>query len=243
MGSQTGSELGQGQSIRQVAGNRAYEVLPLEEGRALIQDWDELGSEEKVRLIFTGISKTAGLVGGTTAMARNGLAVARPTPTAPVPGVAATAIPRPKAAPPTARPTWQASEVNEALELGDFGFTTQQSYLNGARVRRGTKDSVRPDLVSENLKLAVDVKNYNLTTARGRYAVQQDILAQVNYRTAHLPGGFRQGVILDVRGQAVNDRLLQNLTNRLVRKSGGVLREENIWRDPHFRTSVNVEFR
>ena len=38
--------------------------MPLEEARALIQDWDYLSDADKARLISMGISKTAGLIAG-----------------------------------------------------------------------------------------------------------------------------------------------------------------------------------
>ena len=63
-GTQSGVELGTGTSVSQVIQNRVYEGMPLEEARALIQDWDDLSDADKARLISLGISKTAGTIAG-----------------------------------------------------------------------------------------------------------------------------------------------------------------------------------
>jgi hypothetical protein len=41
---------------------QAYDMLPMEEARALIQDWDRLSAEEKARYMALGISKTASTI-------------------------------------------------------------------------------------------------------------------------------------------------------------------------------------
>lgn len=50
--------------VSQGVQNWAYNTLPMEEGRALIQDWDTLSTEERIRLGFTAVSKTASLAAG-----------------------------------------------------------------------------------------------------------------------------------------------------------------------------------
>ncbi len=133
----------------------------------------------------------------------------------------------PASAPPM-RPAWQASEKTAGAELEGFGFQEQKSYLAGKEVPYGTRGSVRPDLVSENLKLTVDVKNYNVATPQGRYNLVQDVIEQVPTRAANLPAGTRQGLILDIRGQTVSEKLLDAMIKRIVTKSNGAIPAENV---------------
>jgi RHS repeat-associated protein len=63
-GDTSGKELAEGKSGWQVFQNRVYEGMPMEEARALIQDWDTLTDADKARLISMGISKTASVVAG-----------------------------------------------------------------------------------------------------------------------------------------------------------------------------------
>jgi filamentous hemagglutinin len=118
--------------------------------------------------------------------------------------------------------------VDSTAELAEFGFRGQRSYLGGRQVPYGTPGSVRPDLVSENLKLSVDVKNYNVTTAQGRHRLVQDVIGQTGPRAANLPEGMRQGVIIDIRGQQVSDKLLNRMIDRIVKQSNGAIQPENI---------------
>jgi RHS repeat-associated protein len=83
-GTQSGTELGEGKSAWQVVQNRVYEGMPLEEARALIQDWDYLSDADKARLISMGISKTASVIVGARGLqqiASGAATVATPKPT------------------------------------------------------------------------------------------------------------------------------------------------------------------
>ena len=133
----------------------------------------------------------------------------------------------PSAGPP-ARPTWQAAQASPAEDLAGFGFKPEPSYLGGKPVPYGTKGSVRPDYASESIKLSVDVKDYGVTTPQGRWRLVKDVVGQTEARAANLPQGMRQGVIIDLRGQEVSDKLLQNMLDRIVKKSNGQIRPDDI---------------
>ena len=57
--------------------------------------------------------------------------------------------------------------------------------------------------------------NYNLATKSGRYNVARDIGRQAIKRESNLPLGTKQGVILDIRGQVVEPRLLDAPETRI----------------------------
>jgi filamentous hemagglutinin len=65
-------------------------------------------------------------------------------------------------------------------------------------------------------------------TAQGRYRLVQDILGQTGARAANLPEGMRQGVIIDLRGQQISDKLLKSMLGRIVEQSKGAIQPENI---------------
>jgi RHS repeat-associated protein len=127
-----------------------------------------------------------------------------------------------------ARPSWQAAQAGPAADLAGFGFEAEPSYLNGQRVPYGTPGSVRPDYASELVKLSVDVKNYDVTTAQGRWRLVNDVVGQAEKRASNLPEGMRQGVRIDLRGQQLSDKLLQGMLNRIVKKSDGRIQPDNI---------------
>lgn len=62
----------------------------------------------------------------------------------------------------------------------------------------------------------------------GRSRLVRMVVDQANSRSTNLPSGYRQGLILDVRGQTVSSRLLNAMVNRIARKTGGAIRPENI---------------
>jgi hypothetical protein len=135
----------------------------------------------------------------------------------------------PESAAPPPWPSWQTSESDFTKQLEEVGFERQGSYLDGKEVRYGTSGSVRPDLSNEGLALSVDVKNYDVASAKGRYRLVQDVIGQVESRSQNLPPGMRQGVVIDIRGQTISDKLLQRLVDRIVDKSNGAISPENIY--------------
>lgn len=101
------------------------------------------------------------------------------------------------------RPTWQQSEEDATKYFKKHGkFEPQQSFKNGKPAKYGTKGSVRPDLYKEGT--SIDVKNYNVESAKGRYNLVRNIKRQYYQRLEHLPPGTNQKVLIDVRGQNVS---------------------------------------
>ena len=130
---------------------------------------------------------------------------------------------------PPVRPSWQTSEGTVSSELKQLGFKEQKSYLGGKEVPYGTPGSVRPDLSHQAFKLSVDVKNYDVASAKGRYRLVQDVVAQATKRFPNLPAGMRQGIVIDIRGQTISERLLDRLVDRIVKQSGGTIEPQNIF--------------
>ena len=133
----------------------------------------------------------------------------------------------PESGPPP-RPRWQAAQADPGADLAGFGFEPEPSYRGGKRVPYGTRGSVRPDYVSERVRLSVDVKDYDVATPQGRWRLVKDVVGQTGERAANLPEGIRQGVLIDIRGQQISDKLLQRMLDRIVTKSNGVIQPENI---------------
>lgn len=74
-----------------------------------------------------------------------------------------------------------------------------------------------------------DVKNYDVASAKGCYRLVQDVLAQATRRSPNLPPGMRQGIVVDIRGQTISQRLLDRLVDRIVKQSGGTIGPQNIF--------------
>ena len=126
------------------------------------------------------------------------------------------------------RPSWLSSEKSAHEELQSLGFQSQKSFLNGREVSYGTSGSVRPDEYSSLYNMAVDVKNYSVETAAGRGKLVSNVLGQARERAIHLPAGTRQGLIIDIRGQTVDQRLLDAMVGRIARRSNGAISIDDI---------------
>ena len=136
--------------------------------------------------------------------------------------------PAPKSGAPT-RPTWQTAQAGPKVELSDFAFEPEPTFLGGEPAPYGTPGSVRPDYASTKMRLSVDVKNYDVTTSGGRYRLVKNIIGQTARRAANLPEGMRQGVWIDIRGQVVSEALLERMLARITKRSGGLIQPENIY--------------
>jgi len=95
----------------------------------------------------------------------------------------------------------------------------------GERHREG---GVRPDNYSDRLKVAVEVKNYDISTPAGRRSLVAKIAQQVRQRSAHLPPGARQTVVIDVRGQAIPPTQLETLRQSVHGAGGGLVQLDDI---------------
>lgn len=124
------------------------------------------------------------------------------------------------------RPSWRQSEMDVTAPLENQGFRTQVSFKDGAEVPYGTKGSTRPEAYKNGL--SIEVKNYNVETAQGRSNLVRNVSKQAKHRAKNLPVGTKQQVNIDVRGQNVSRAELNKIVNRVVDKSDGALKAENI---------------
>jgi hypothetical protein len=120
------------------------------------------------------------------------------------------------------RPSWQDSEARVSDDLG-HEFEDQRSFRGGKEVAHGEAGSVRPDNYSGQHKMAVDVKNYDLTTPEGRQRLVKIVVSQAEERGVHLPPGTRQGFVLEVRGQIVSETVLESLRQRILARTQGLV--------------------
>lgn len=105
------------------------------------------------------------------------------------------------------RPSWRQSELDGALDYPDH--LPQQSFLQGKPVPYGTKGSVRPDFYCKGS--SIDYKNYDISTAVKRNNLVRNITNQYFRRVAELPSGTIQTFVIDIRGQAIGDSVLNEL--------------------------------
>jgi hypothetical protein len=124
------------------------------------------------------------------------------------------------------RPSWRTSELDVGAGIRGQGYRAQVSFKDGYEVRYGTKGSVRPEYY--NPGNGIEVKNYNVETARGRAKLVRDVSVQVIGRVGSLPEGTAQSVYIDVRGQSVSRSDLKAMVNRIVQRSNGALHPSNI---------------
>ncbi|WBB33486.1 LXG domain-containing protein [Parvimonas micra] len=114
------------------------------------------------------------------------------------------------------RPSWRKSEVDTGKNYTNY--EPQKSFLNGKEVPYGTKGSVRPDYYID--EHSVEVKNYNIETHYGQNSLVYNISKQVKQRLSNLPEGTRQTIVIDVRGQLVNNSILKEIKDRIITKVG-----------------------
>jgi hypothetical protein len=123
------------------------------------------------------------------------------------------------------RPTWQQSEVDVGERLGP-GYEPQRSFMGGDPVPGNTQGSVRPDWYAPGD--AVEVKNYDVETTAGRSRLVRNVGDQLAERTAHLPEGTAQRVVVDIRGQELAIPERRVLAERIAERSGGAVRPADI---------------
>ena len=115
------------------------------------------------------------------------------------------------------RSTWQTSEKYIGKILGE-GFESQKSFLGRKIVDYGTEGSARPEFYNEALKMAIEVKNYALTS-RGKISnLIGNISGQINYRHYNLPKGTYQSIYIDVTGQDLSKKLQNEIIERINSK-------------------------
>ena len=113
------------------------------------------------------------------------------------------------------RPTWRQSEKDAAKDFPEYREQVSFKKEDGIvkEVPYGTKGSVRPDLYKEGH--SIDIKNYNISTSSGRSSLKRNINKQYNQRLDNLPEDTLQTVIIDIRGQDVPKKNIEQLADDL----------------------------
>ena len=127
---------------------------------------------------------------------------------------------------PGQRPSWRQSELDDARDLAP-DFEPQVAFKNGQEVGSTTRESKRPDGVTKDKRSeSFETKNYDINgNSRG---LVRDVVDQVLERAQHLPPGMQQNIRIDVRGQQVSKMQLEDVAQRIVERSNGLLRREHI---------------
>ena len=122
------------------------------------------------------------------------------------------------------RPTPQQSEQDVGKTL-PIGAREQVSFKDGKEVDYGTPDSVRPDWCIGNT-CSIEVKNYDIHDNRN--GLINIIAEQAIERAKHLPKGMVQRVVIDLRGQGYKQIDLDDISDKIMKKSNGTIKLENI---------------
>jgi hypothetical protein len=101
----------------------------------------------------------------------------------------------------------------------------QASFLNGRPCSHGIPESIRVDNFVNGL-VASEMKNYNLTTNQA--GLVRDIVDQAIKHQRHLPPGTRQTFTIDTRGQVCTLEMRENIRSTILRKTNGVLTDNDI---------------
>ncbi|AOP16108.1 hypothetical protein ETA57_15595 [Bacillus licheniformis] len=115
------------------------------------------------------------------------------------------------------RPTWRQSEVDVGKDYPDY--SAQKSFIDGKEVPYGKKGSSRPDFYKKGH--SIEVKNYKITTPSGRSRLVNNVSKQVEKRLTDLPNNTKQTVIIDIRGQSVSEEIMDDLYDRIMKKTNG----------------------
>jgi RHS repeat-associated protein len=126
---------------------------------------------------------------------------------------------------PASRPSWRESESDLGKALEKDGYKPQVSFKDGAEVKYGTKSSSRPDYYKEGS--SVDIKNYNIETAKGQSRLVDRVSEQAMGRAKNLPPGTTQKVQVDARGQNAPPSA-KYLGARIEENSQGAVKAENV---------------
>ena len=112
------------------------------------------------------------------------------------------------------RKSWRQSEI----DVGNLypEYQAQKSFIGGREVPYGTKGSSRPDYYKTGY--SIEVKNYTVSTVRGKNALIKNVVNQVNLRGKQLPKGTVQAIIIDVRGQNISNTMMKTLSQSILEK-------------------------
>lgn len=101
-----------------------------------------------------------------------------------------------------ARPSWRQSELDALKD--NPNYREQVIFKDGLELEKKTKGSSIPDLYSDTVKHAIEVKNYDVSTSAKRTRLAYVIGKQVEARLKNLPEGTTQSIIVDIRGQEIS---------------------------------------
>ncbi|WP_236585689.1 hemagglutinin repeat-containing protein [Fusobacterium canifelinum] len=122
-----------------------------------------------------------------------------------------------------------AKEKNDAISNPEDKYQNQKSYYNRVEVPYGTKNSVRPENISDGLNRSIEVKNYDVN--KNSSAMVYKIVKQAKERDIHLPEGNVQEIYIDIRNQDVSLEKQEFIKDKIVKDSNGIIKKENI----HFK--------
>lgn len=122
---------------------------------------------------------------------------------------------------PIKRPHWRTSEKDIAKKYP--GYKEQKSFMDRKPADYGTKGSTRPDLYRKGSIFrrghAVEVKNYDLSTAGNRKSLVKELQRQLNQRAKDLPKWTKQTVEIDVRGQNISEETMKKIAEDVLKDS------------------------
>ncbi|HFJ9394260.1 MULTISPECIES: WXG100 family type VII secretion target [Bacillus cereus group] len=121
-----------------------------------------------------------------------------------------------------ARPHWRESEKHAYEKYPNY--KDQVSFKDREEVPYASKGSTRPDGFDHDLNSSLEVKNYNLTTERGKRSLINVLLKQFEYRLKNLPEGAEQIAFIDARGQNVSLQTLKEIKEELSQRTFGKLK-------------------
>lgn len=121
-----------------------------------------------------------------------------------------------------ARPHWRESEKHAYDKYPNY--KDQVSFKDRKEVPYASKGSTRPDGFDYDLNSSLEVKNYNLTTERGKRSLINVLLKQFEYRLKNLPEGAEQIAFIDARGQNVSVQTLKEIKEELSQRTFGKLK-------------------
>ncbi|GAB6440179.1 hypothetical protein bcgnr5369_01690 [Bacillus cereus] len=121
-----------------------------------------------------------------------------------------------------ARPHWRESEKHAYEKYPNY--KDQVSFKDREEVPYASKGSTRPDGFDHDLNSSLEVKNYNLTTERGKRSLINVLMKQFEYRLKNLPEGAEQIAFIDARGQNVSVQTLKEIKDELSQRTFGKLK-------------------
>ncbi|MEB9682013.1 type VII secretion protein [Bacillus thuringiensis serovar pingluonsis] len=116
-----------------------------------------------------------------------------------------------------ARPSWRQSELDALKD--NPNYREQVIFKDGLELEKKTKGSSIPDLYSDTVKHAIEVKNYDVSTSAKRTRLAYVIGKQVEARLKNLPEGTTQSIIVDIRRQEISATETLELKKKILDKT------------------------